>query len=90
MFLLNQYQSFLKLQDPINPGQIPILCTIIKNNGLCGDYMAKSHYSIKKRKKELARKLKQEQKRQRKLDKDKKESEGDPNQSQDEIENLQL
>ena len=32
--------------------------------------MAKSHYSIKKRKKELARKLKQEQKRQRKLDKD--------------------
>ena len=32
--------------------------------------MAKSHYSFKKRKKELARKLKQEQKRQRKLDKD--------------------
>ncbi len=32
--------------------------------------MAKSHYSLKKRKKELARKLKQEQKRQRKLDKD--------------------
>ena len=31
--------------------------------------MAKSHYSIKKRKKELARKLKQEQKRQRKLEK---------------------
>ena len=31
--------------------------------------MGKSHYSIKKRKKELARKLKQEQKRQRKLDK---------------------
>jgi hypothetical protein len=31
--------------------------------------MAKSHYSFKKRKKELARKLKQEQKRQRKLDK---------------------
>ena len=31
--------------------------------------MAKSHYSIKKRKKELARKLKQEQKRQRKFDK---------------------
>jgi hypothetical protein len=29
--------------------------------------MAKSHYSIKKRKKELARKLKQEQKRQRRL-----------------------
>ncbi len=32
--------------------------------------MAKSHYSLKKRKKELARKLKQEQKRQRKLEKD--------------------
>ena len=32
--------------------------------------MAKSHYSFKKRKKELDRKLKQEQKRQRKLDKD--------------------
>ena len=31
--------------------------------------MAKSHYSIKKRKKELARKLKQEQKRQRKFEK---------------------
>jgi len=31
--------------------------------------MAKSHNSIKKRKKELARKLKQEQKRQRKLEK---------------------
>jgi len=31
--------------------------------------MAKSHFSFKKRKKELARKLKQEQKRQRKLDK---------------------
>ncbi|MBW2492592.1 MAG: hypothetical protein JRE65_15730 [Deltaproteobacteria bacterium] len=32
--------------------------------------MAKSRYSFKKRKKELARKLKQEQKRQRKFDKD--------------------
>ena len=31
--------------------------------------MAKSHYSFKKRKKEMARKLKQEQKRQRKLEK---------------------
>jgi hypothetical protein len=31
--------------------------------------MAKSHFSIKKRNKELARKLKQEQKRQRKLEK---------------------
>ena len=33
--------------------------------------MAKSHYSFKKRKKELARKLKQEEKRQRKLNRDK-------------------
>ena len=32
--------------------------------------MAKSHYSVKKRNKELSRKLKQEQKRQRKVDKD--------------------
>ena len=31
--------------------------------------MAKSHYSFKKRKKELARKLKQEKKRQRKFEK---------------------
>ena len=31
--------------------------------------MAKSHFSFKKRKKELERKLKQEQKRQRKYDK---------------------
>ena len=42
--------------------------------------MAKSHYSIKKRKKELARKLKQEQKRQRKLNKDKTKSEETPDQ----------
>jgi hypothetical protein len=34
-----------------------------------GENMAKSHYSFKKRKKEMARKLKQEQKRQRKLEK---------------------
>ena len=33
--------------------------------------MAKSHYSFKKRKKELARKLKQEEKRQRKINKGK-------------------
>ncbi|HHP7235008.1 MAG TPA: hypothetical protein ACFCUC_10305 [Desulfobacterales bacterium] len=33
--------------------------------------MAKSHYSVKKRQKESARKLKQEQKRQRKLEKGK-------------------
>jgi hypothetical protein len=37
--------------------------------------MARSHYSFKKRKKELARKLKQEEKRKRKLNKDKMEPE---------------
>jgi hypothetical protein len=51
--------------------------------------MAKSHYSFKKRQKELARKLKQEQKRQRKLDKDKIGLEEDPDKSQDEIKILQ-
>ena len=52
--------------------------------------MAKSHYSVKKRKKELTRKLKQEQKRQRKLDRNKKNAEGDPNQFQDKVENQQV
>jgi len=51
--------------------------------------MAKSHFSFKKRQKELARKKKQEEKRQRKLDKGKIESEENPDESQDEIENLQ-
>jgi hypothetical protein len=37
--------------------------------------MARSHYSFKKRKKELARKLKQEEKRKRKMNKDKMEPE---------------
>ncbi len=59
-----------------------------KNNGLNGGYMAKSHYSFKKHKKELARRLKQEQKRQRKLDKNKRKSEDDPYQSQEETEIL--
>ncbi|MGD9182335.1 MAG: hypothetical protein PVG15_12730 [Desulfobacterales bacterium] len=43
--------------------------------------MAKSHYSFKKRKKELARKLKQEQKRQRKQNKDKIKPEENPDKS---------
>ncbi len=47
--------------------------------------MAKSHFSVKKRKKELARKLKQEQKRQRKLDKDSIEPEEALEKSQDEV-----
>ena len=49
--------------------------------------MAKSHYSFKKRKKELARKLKQEQKRQRKLDKDSIEPEETLDKSQDKVKN---
>jgi len=60
----------------------------IPNNGLAGDNMAKSHYSIKKRNKELARKQKQEQKRQRKLNKDKIEPEENPDESEQEIKNL--
>jgi hypothetical protein len=43
--------------------------------------MAKSNLSFKKRKKELARKLKQEEKRQRKLIKDKLKPEENPDQA---------
>jgi len=51
--------------------------------------MAKSHYSFKKRKKELARKLKQDQKRQRKLDKDSINPEEDVlDNSQDKVKNV--
>jgi len=50
--------------------------------------MAKSHYSFKKRKKELARKLKQDQKRQRKLDKDSINPEEVLDKSQDKAKNL--
>ena len=50
--------------------------------------MAKSHYSIKKRKKELARKLKQEQKRQRRMNKDKITPEETQDKAQDETKNL--
>ncbi len=49
--------------------------------------MAKSHYSIKKRKKELARKQKQEKKRQRKFGKDSTEPEEALDKSQDKVEN---
>jgi hypothetical protein len=55
----------------------------IKINGLRGDNMAKSHYSFKKRQKELARKKKQEEKRQRKLDKNNDISEETSDQSTD-------
>ena len=47
--------------------------------------MAKSHYSIKKRKKELARKLKQEQKRQRRQNKEQIKPEENLEKSSDEI-----
>jgi hypothetical protein len=47
--------------------------------------LAKSHYSFKKRKKELERKLKQEQKRQRKLDKESTEPEEASDTSEDEV-----
>jgi hypothetical protein len=49
--------------------------------------MAKSHYSFKKRKKELARKLKQEKKRQRKFEKNSAKSEDALNETQDEVKN---
>ena len=52
--------------------------------------MAKSHYSFKKRKKEMARKLKQEQKRQRKLDKSSAKSEAEVVEAHDADNNSQL
>ena len=48
--------------------------------------MAKSHYSIKKRNKELARKLKQEQKRERKINKNTDESINTPSEARETIE----
>ena len=51
--------------------------------------MAKSHYSFKKRKKELARKLKQEEKRKRRQNKDKIEPDENIDDSQEEIKNIQ-
>jgi hypothetical protein len=47
--------------------------------------MAKSHYSFKKRKKEIARKLKQEQKRERKISKKTDETDIQPNEDQETI-----
>ena len=47
--------------------------------------MAKSHYSIKKRKKELERKLKQEQKRQRRLAKNSNDPEEALDKPEDEV-----
>ena len=51
--------------------------------------MAKSHYSFQKRKKELARKLKQEKKRQRRLEKGKIDPEENPDDPESETENSQ-
>ena len=51
--------------------------------------MARSNYSFQKRKKELARKLKQEKKRQRRLEKGKVDPEENPADPADEPENLQ-
>jgi len=57
-----------------------------ETNGLRGENnMAKSHYSLKKRKKELAREQKQKQKRQRKLDKNSIKPEEAFDQFQDEV-----
>ena len=70
MFPLNSYpsDSYYKI---LSPKKIlsKFLFITIKINGLRGDNMAKSHYSFKKRQKELARKKKQEEKRQRRLNK---------------------
>ena len=71
-----------------NPDQIPFLLINIKFDSAKGDNMAKSHYSIKKRKKELARKLKQEQKRQRRLAKNSQEPEEASDKPEDEVMNL--
>ena len=51
--------------------------------------MAKSHYSFKKRKKELARKLKQEEKRKRRQNKDKIKPDENIDESQEEIKTIQ-
>ena len=69
----------------LNPKKIltKFLFITIKINGLRGDNMAKSHYSFKKRQKELDRKKKQEDKRQRKLDKNTDISEETSDQSTD-------
>ena len=70
MFPLNSYpsDSYYKI---LSPKKIlsKFLFITIKIKGLRGDNMAKSHYSFKKRQKELARKKKQEEKRQRRLNK---------------------
>jgi hypothetical protein len=68
--------------------EIPFVFITINNNDLRGDNMAKSHYSFKKRKKEIERKLKQEEKRQRKLDKNSIKPEDELDEPQDEVKSL--
>ena len=71
LFLLNLHYPVFnhKILNLKKSGNIPFLFIAIKNNGTRGGSMAKSHDSVKKRKKELARKEKKDQKRQRKLGK---------------------
>ena len=66
-----------------------MLFITIWENGLGGDNMAKSHYSFKKRKKEIAREQKQKEKRQRKFDKNSKTPDAALDKSQDEIKSPQ-
>jgi hypothetical protein len=68
--------------------EIPFVFITINNNDLRGDNMAKSHYSFKKRKKEIERMLKQEEKRQRKLDKNSIKPEDELDEPQDEVKSL--
>jgi uncharacterized membrane protein YdbT with pleckstrin-like domain len=84
LFPLNSYLS--DPEDKILGLKIILsefLFITIKTKGLRGDNMAKSHFSFKKRQKELARKKKQEEKRQRKLNKNTDISEETLNQSQE-------
>ena len=78
-------QNRTKILNQNDPVWIPSHFITVNNYGLRGDNLAKSHYSFKKRKKELARKLKQEQKRQRKLEKNSIKPEEPSDKSQDEI-----
>ena len=84
MFLLIRTHPIRHYQI-FTPAKIPSKLLFIMTwiNDLRGDHMAKSHYSFKKRQKELARKKKQEEKRQRRMNKNKDISEETLDQSQD-------
>ena len=81
---LSVFARFFILKDPV---QTSFLFITVKHNGFRGDHMAKSHYSIKKRKRELARKQKQEEKRQRRLDKNSIKQEEALDEPEDKVEN---